>query len=103
MLPMIEISHNFAPDDFMWLWAKYVVGFNDKYHCTNSIRGRYSRKLSKKNAELATSRVITMDENPLGSYHAIYICGVAKAGYSKKENYPHNVHVAIRPAAGAEE
>jgi hypothetical protein len=100
---MIEIVHNFDPGQFMWLWAKYVTGFNDKHHCTNSIRGRYSKKLSKNNPKLATSPFIVMDEQPLGSYSAIYICGVSKTGYSRKTNYAHNVHVAVRPEEGTAE
>jgi hypothetical protein len=100
---MIEIVHNFDPNQFVWLWAKYVTGFNEKYHCTNSIRGPYSQKFSKHNPEFVTSAVIVMDEEPLGSYRAIYICGVSKQGHSRKANYPHNVHVAIRPEAGTVE
>lgn len=38
---MIEITHNFDPAQFIWLWSKYVTGLNDRYHCTNCIRGRY--------------------------------------------------------------
>jgi hypothetical protein len=98
---MIEMVHNFNPDQFMWLWAKYVTGFNENYHCTNSIRGHYSRKFSKNNPKFASSSVIVMDEQQLGSYQAIYVCGVSKQGYSRKANYPHNVHVAIRPEVGA--
>ena len=100
---MIEITHNLEPRDFIWLWAKYVTGFNPKYHCTNSIRGRYSRKLSKHNKELGALEVIIMDEYPVDSYEAIYICGVAKQGYAKKKNYEHNLHAAIRPRVGAVE
>lgn len=44
-----------------------------------------------------------MDEQRLGSYHAVYICGVSKQGYSRKTNYPHNVHVAIWPETGTVE
>lgn len=98
---MIEITHNLEPRDFVWLWAKYVTGFNPKHHCTNSIRGRYSRKLSKHNNELTTTNVITMDECDPDSYRALYICGVAKQGYSKKTNYEHNLHAAICPSLGA--
>ncbi len=100
---MIEIVHNFDPDQFMWLWAKYVTGFNEKHHCTNSIRGHYSRKFSKNNPKFAKSLAVVMDEQELGSYRAIYICGVSKDGYSKKTNYAHNVHVAICPEVGAAE
>lgn len=100
---MIEIVHNFDPDQFVWLWAKYVRGFNEKYHCTNSIRGPYSQKFSRHNPEFVSSAAIVMDEQPVGSYRAVYICGVSKLGYSRKANYPHNVHVAIRPEAGTVE
>jgi hypothetical protein len=100
---MIEIIHNSNPDQFMWLWAKYVTGFNEKYHCTNCIRGHYSRKFSKNNPKFARSSALLMDEQALGSYRAIYICGVSKHGYSKKTNYAHNVHVAICPDVGATE
>jgi hypothetical protein len=98
---MIEITHNLEPRDFVWLWAKYVTGFNPKHHCTNSIRGRYSRKLSKHNKELATSEFIIMDEFPADSYRALYICGVARQGYARKTNYEHNLHAAISPLPGA--
>jgi hypothetical protein len=97
---MIEIVQNFDPRAFVWLWAKYVRGFNPKYHCTNSILGKYSCKFSKHNKDLTTSEVIVMDECPPDSYRAIYICGVAKDGYAKKKNYEHNVHAAICPRVG---
>ena len=102
---MIEIVHNFDPNQFMWLWAKYVVvvGFNERYHCTNSIRGRYSKKFSKNNPLFAVASSVLFDELALGSYQAIYVCGVSRRGYLKKQNYPHNVHAAILPEIGAED
>jgi hypothetical protein len=100
---LIEIAHNFEPSAFMWLWAKYVTGFNPEHHCTNCIRGKYSHKFSKNNPGFAASRITVMDEQPPGSYIAIYICGVSKAGYSRKANYPHNVHIALAPRPRAEE
>ena len=98
---MIELVHNFDAAQFMWLWAKYVVGGNDKYHCTNSIRGPYSTKFSKNNPSFSPATPVIFDERPAGSYRALYICGVAKQGYSKKQNYLHNVHAAILPEDGA--
>ena len=96
----IVIRHNFTPDAFMWLWAKYVVGFNERYHCTNCLRGRYSSRFSKaKNPHLGTEHEITFDEQD--GHRAIYICGVARKGYSVKKNYGHNVHLAIVPDADA--
>jgi hypothetical protein len=92
----IVIRHNFTPDDFMWLWAKYVVGFNEQQHCTNCLRGRYSRRFSKaRNPLLAQEHEIAFDEHD--GHRAIYLCGVARKGYSTKKNYPHNVHIAIAP------
>lgn len=96
-LPPVIIRHNFTPANFMWLWAKYVVGFNELYHCTNCLRGPYSARFSKaKNPRLAEDHTIAFDEHT--DHSAIYICGVARKGYSSKQNYEHNVHLAIRPS-----
>ena len=97
---MIEIQHNFDVRKFKWLWAKYVIGFNDRYHCTNSIRGKYSARFSKLNPSFSAQPRIAMDEHPLDSFRAIYICGVSTLGYSKHLNYAHNVHAVIVPEAG---
>lgn len=98
--PPVIIRHNFVPKDFMWLWAKYVCGFNERYHCTNCLRGPYSARFSKaKNPRLAEERTIVFDEHV--DHSAIYICGVAREGYSVKTNYAHNVHLAIRLSPGS--
>ena len=61
---MIKIKHNFIPDKFMWLWAKYGDEFNPKYHCTNSIKGKYSKVFSKaSNPDLEENRDIQFDEH----------------------------------------
>lgn len=100
---MVEITHNFDPDRFMWLWAKYVTGFNEKHHCTNAIRGHYSKKFSKNNPVFSEIQNLLFNEQLDSSYQAIYICGVAKEGYARKQNYVHNVHAAIVPALGLED
>jgi hypothetical protein len=100
---MIEITHSFDPSQFIWLWSKYVTGLNDRYHCTNCIRGRYSKKFNRLNPDFTLPGSIVMDEQPEGSFKAIYICGVSKAGYARKLNYPHNVHAAVKPAPGTED
>ena len=98
---IIAIRHNFAPEEFMWLWSKYVLGFNEKYHCTNCLRGAYSNRFSKtRNPGLAQEKEIVFDERD--GHTAIYICGVARQGYGAKKNYPHNVHIAIQPSAGSQ-
>jgi len=96
----IKLRHNLKPDRFVWLWAKYVNGVNDRYHCTNCIRGPYSKRLSKHNPELSEQRVIALNELGADKFKALYICGVSNNGYSKKENYPHNLHAAILPMPG---
>jgi hypothetical protein len=97
----IILKHNLRPDEFMWLWGKYATGFNQTYHCTNSLRGTYSRILSKpRNPGLADQAELVLDERPWNSFRAFYICGVSKHGYSGKRNYPLNLHTAILPAPG---
>lgn len=100
MLDAIEIHHNLDPTQFVWLWMKYVTGANDSHHCTNVLRGRYSKKLSRHNPNLVLEVPVICDELPAGTFSAVYVCGVAKRGYAKKQNYPHNLHLPILPAPG---
>ncbi len=95
--PPVIIRHNLDPKAFMWLWAKYVQGINDAKHCTHVLRGPYSKALSGHNPTLAEGGTLEMTEARAG---AIYVCGVARAGYVRKQNYPHNLHAAIVPAPG---
>ena len=46
---MIKIKHNLDANKFKWLWCKYVQAGNDEKHCTNSLKGKYSKKFSKHN------------------------------------------------------
>lgn len=98
----VAIEHNLRPEAFVWLWMKYATGFNDRHHCTNCLRGPYSKILSKpNNPQLGTTRRLVLDERPVSSYRALYICGVAARGYRNKQNYPHNLHAPIQPEYGA--
>jgi len=96
----IKLVHNLTGDKFVWLWAKYVSGVNDQYHCTNCIRGPYSKMLSKHNPDLPAQREIVLDEVDPNRFKAIYICGVSNNGYSRKANYDHNLHAAVLPKPG---
>ena len=96
----VELSHNLSPGAFKWLWMKYVTAVNDKYHCTNSLRGRYGKVLSKHNSELTKTPVMLLNEFPLDSFSAIYVCGVINKGYPRT-NYSHNLHAAIKPMFGS--
>lgn len=98
---MIKIKHNLDATKFKWLWSKYVEGGNDEKHCTNSLKGKYSKKFSKHNENFNNETTIIFDEQPEDKFKAIYICGVINKGYSQKKNYPHNVHLAIFPKEGA--
>jgi hypothetical protein len=103
MTGVVEVSHNLDPRRFVWLWMKYVTGVNDTQHCTNVLRGRYSKKLSKHRAgvgEQGLETSIVCDEQPAGSFSALYVCGVAQQGYRQKQNYPHNLHLPILPSPG---
>lgn len=102
---MITIHHNFDETKFKWLWAKYVKAGNIEKHCTACMIGPYSKKFSgTSNHNLLEQPTLVMDEEPDGLYEAIYFCGVLKKGYLNKNplknNYPHNVHFAVRPADG---
>lgn len=98
----IQLHHNLAPDKFMWLWTKYVTGINDRYHCTNCLRGSYGKRLSKHNPDLGITPTLVLDEQQLGSFSFLYICGVIKKGYPRS-NYPNNLHAVIRPVAGQQD
>lgn len=117
MNAVVEVTHNLDPRRFVWLWMKYVTGVNGAHHCTNSLRGRYSKKLSKHRAggggqglgaggkgarpgEPGLEPRIVCDEQPAGSFKALYVCGVAAQGYRQRQNYPHNLHLPILPAPG---
>lgn len=109
--PVLE--HNLDPNSFKWLFVKYVRGINDKHHCTNGFIGQYSDKIGaadrlRRAGKKWLDPQIKFDEQPLGSYDAIYICGVSKKGYNskeklpywEKENYKNNLHVAIKSVPG---
>jgi hypothetical protein len=96
----VILTHNLNSDRFVWLWAKYVTAINDQYHCTNCIRGPYSKSFSKHNPELARQSILTFNEVDRSKFEAIYICGVSKDGYWRKANYPHNLHAAVLPSPG---
>ena len=103
---MITIHHNFDEKKFKWLWAKYVKAGNIEKHCTACLIGPYSKKFSgSSNHNLLEQSTLIMDEVPEDQFDAIYFCGVIKKGYLNKNplknNYPHNVHFAIRPQKGA--
>lgn len=92
---MITIHHNFDPEQFEWLWAKYVTGGNISQHCFICLKGSQSKKFSKAyNPNLVNENVIHMDEKADNEYDAIYFCGVSKKGYL------HNVHLVVRPENG---
>lgn len=98
-IELVQIQHNLQPDRFKWLWMKYLTGVNDQYHCTNCLRGKYGKLLSKHNSALALMPSLVLDEQPSDSFSYIYICGVIKKGYPCS-NYPHNLHAVIRPSPG---
>jgi hypothetical protein len=81
---------------------KYVRGLNDRYHCTNCLRGWYGKKLNKANLDLRSTPELVLDERPSDVFAAIYICGVYKRGYPRT-NYRHNLHAAVLPREGAED
>ncbi len=97
----VILEHNLNPKKFIFLWMKYVTGFNEKHHCTNCLKGRYSRKLSKpNNPSLSEQSPLVFDEFPIDTCKALYICGVSSKRYREKLNYPYNLHAPILPIDG---
>lgn len=104
---MVTIRHNIDPGKFKFFWTKYVREGDLSHHCAACVKGSWSKKFCaawnkdpKTDEPLPFAPTITFDEQPQGSFRAIYICGVFKQGFSTKKNYPHNVHCAIIPAEG---
>lgn len=75
-------------DGFIYLWVKYVRGFNSNQCCAKSLVGPFSRKIVKGMGPIS----IVLDEEEPGSYDYIYLCGVSD-GF-RMEN---NLHLAARP------
>lgn len=106
---MIRITHNIDPTKFKFFWTKYVREGDLRYHCASCVKGSWSKKFSaawnvgEDGKYLPFEETISFDEQPVGSYKAIYICGVRKEGFSTKKNYPHNVHIPIIPVDGADD
>ena len=91
----IILTHNFDGKKFKWLYAKYAYGCNLEHHCTNAIRGRYGKRFSRLSKDFMPGQCLELNEYPIESWDAIYICGVSSNGYAKHENYSHNVHAVI--------
>ena len=110
----IILEHNLRPDEFMWLWAKYVAATNLQKHCTACLKGvtirakdrgsPYSQKFSKaSNPNMLLENSLVMDETGKAPYKAIYLCGVAAKGYPTKTNYPNNLHTAVKSTPGIDD
>ena len=59
---MIKIKHNLDANKFKWLWCKYVQAGNDEKHCTNSLKGKYSKKFSKHNENFIEEWTIEIED-----------------------------------------
>ena len=67
---MIKIKHNLDADKFKWLWCKYVQAGNDEKHCTNSLKGKYSKKFSK---QVIGGVIFVMNNQKIASRPFIYV------------------------------
>ena len=74
---------------FLHLWAMYLRGFNHRFHCQRSLRGRISSKITTKYTPSSTR--IVLDE--IRNYNSLYICGVA-CGPVAARRYS-NLHMAL--------
>ena len=75
-------------DGFIYLWLKYVRGFNPNQCCAKSLVGPFCHKIVKGMGPIS----IVLDEEEPGSYDYVYLCGVSD-GF-RMEN---NLHLAAKP------
>lgn len=98
----IIMTHNFEKKKFAKLFGMYTWGTNPYDHCNRSLKKCFSKNFNINNPDFENNHTVILDEYPDRQWDAIYICGVRKGYWSKKQDevYPHNVHFAIIPAPG---
>lgn len=80
--------------NFMFLWLKYVIGFDERHHCAKCLLGRQSKIMMpwpKANRPAGFVREATLDEMECNAY---YLCGVSSRGYAD------NLHVPFEASPG---
>jgi len=81
---------------YLFLWAKYVTGFDWRWHCCRCLKGTLSKRVPmRKTLGLSGYRGLLlhcpMDERQAFDY--IYLCGVTNS-------YAENLHLALRVKPG---
>ncbi|KPV50002.1 hypothetical protein SE17_29475 [Kouleothrix aurantiaca] len=73
---------------YTWFWAKYVTGFDPRYHCATGLKGKYHWE---QGVPVFTPSSHVMDKAP---YQYIYLCGVAETRWAD------NLHIAMEHVPG---
>jgi hypothetical protein len=76
--------------EFMYLWLKYVVGYNLDVHCAKCLIGKYSKAIS---SSIKVVEALQLTEHYAKAY---YLCGV-----SKPYKYNKNFHLAFKFKEGS--
>ena len=73
---------------FSYLWIKYITGFDARYHCATSLKGKYHWELG---VPIFAPSSHILDTHP---YQYIYLCGVAETRWAD------NLHIPMHHAPG---
>ncbi len=73
---------------FSYLWTKYITGFDARYHCATSLKGKYHWELG---VPIFAPSSHVLDMHP---YQYIYLCGVAETRWAD------NLHIPMQHAPG---
>lgn len=76
----IEVKSN----NYIYLWLKYITGFDINSHCAKCLIGKYSKLI-----QYRSQKVGKVYEGELNEHDApyVYLCGVTKV-------YENNLHIA---------
>lgn len=75
---------------YIFLWLKYITGFDITKHCAKCLTGNYSKLI-----QYRSQKVGKIYEGELSEYETpyAYLCGVTR-------NYDDNLHIAFKKSQG---
>ncbi len=93
-LPTGPPALSIAVSGFLHLWAIYVRGFDDRFHCQRCLRGRLSARV--KTYTTPVEEEIVLNEEV--GFDSVYVCGVARGEISKRR--VNNLHLPLEQTPG---
>jgi len=93
-----EQAHLCEPNvsGFLHLWALYVTGFDERFHCQRALRGSLSARIKTQSTPPNTEIQLTESK----AFDSIYLCGVSRGPVASRSK--NNLHLALEPKLGVE-